>query len=102
MITGCEVKMLHPDLDRKGSFHACFSCQAFLCSFELVKGGRRAFHAGLRKAGLLRARLLTPHCSLWLAGRRLCKDAVQEGCSFQSLKMSDLAGRDFFFNIVEI
>lgn len=68
-------------------------------SFELVKGGRRAFHAGLRKADLLLhecARLLTPHCSHRLAGRWLCKDAMQEGFSFQSLKMSDSAGRDFF------
>lgn len=103
LITGCEVKMLHPGLDRKGSFHACFSCQAFLCSFELVKRGRRAFHAGLRKADWRceRARLLTQLCSHQLSGRWLCKDAMQEGCSFQSLKMSGLAGRDFS-NIVEI
>lgn len=44
--------MPHPDPDRKGSSHVCCSCQVLLCSFEVVKGGRRAVHAGLRKADL--------------------------------------------------
>lgn len=57
----CEVRELHPDPDRKGSFHMCCSCQVFPCRSELVQGGRRAFHAGLRKSDLPSecARLLT-------------------------------------------